>query len=61
MNICHDIFYYFHLQIEKVTKLQIGVDKLVGKVSIHLLHHAKSATYIVSIIIDVPAVVYIHS
>ena len=27
----------------KVTHLQIGIDKLVGKVSIDLLHRAKSA------------------
>ena len=33
----------FHLQItyRKVRNLQIGVNKLVGKVSINLLHYAK--------------------
>ena len=57
----------FHLQIayRKVRNLQIGVDKLVGKVLINLLHHEKSvvlsmftskaleAACIISIIIDV--------
>ena len=48
----------FHLQItyRKVRNLQIGVDKLVGKVAINLLHHTKSATYLFSIIIDAPVV-----
>ena len=47
----------------KVRNLQIGVDKLVGKVSINLLCHTKSADYIISIIIDAPAVAaaYAHS
>ena len=33
----------FHLQIayRKVRNMQIGVDKLVGKVLINLLHYAK--------------------
>ena len=35
--------------------LWIGVDKLVGKVSINLLCHAKSAAYVTNII-GVPAV-----
>ena len=36
----------------KVRNLQIGVNKLVGKVSINLLRHAKSAVCIISIIIN---------
>ena len=46
-----------------MRNLQIGVDKLVGKVSINLLRHTKSADYIINIIIDVPAaaVAYAHS
>ena len=44
----------FHHQItyRKVRNLQIGVNKLVGKVSINLLHHAQSATCVISIFID---------
>ena len=50
----------FHLQIayRKVRNLQICVDKLVGKASINLLSHTKSAA---GIIIDAPAVAYAHS
>ena len=44
-----------------MRNLKISVDKLVGKVSINLLHHAKSAACVISIIIDVPAVAYAHS
>ena len=54
----------FHLQItyRQMRNLQIGVDKLIEKVSINLLHHAKSAACIISIIIiNVPAVAYLHS
>ena len=53
----------FHLQIiyRKVRNLQNDVDKLVGKVVLKLLHHAKSAACIISIIIDVPAVAHVHS
>ena len=54
----------FRLQItyRKVRKLQFSVDKLVGKVSINLLHHAKLAACIISIIIiNVPTVAYPHS
>ena len=40
-----------------MRNLQKGVNKLVGKVLIKLLHHAKSAACLISIIIDVPAVV----
>ena len=49
----------FHLQMayRKVRNLQIGVDMLVRKVLINLLHRAKSATCIISII-KVPAVAY---
>ena len=64
----HGVSFYplligFHLQItyRKVQNLQIGVDKLVGKVSMNLLHHAKSAACIISIIINMPAVAYAHS
>ena len=43
------ILYYFsfHLQItyRKVINLQIGVNKLVGKVLINLLHHTKFIMY----------------
>ena len=43
----------------KVRNLQIGVDKILGKVSINLLHHAKSTGFIISIIIiDAPAVAF---
>ena len=42
-----------------MRNLQIGVDILVGKVSINLLHHTK-AVCIMSIIVDVPAVAYAH-
>ena len=47
----HPLLFIFHLQItyRKVRNLKIGVDKLVGKVSIHLLHQQKSAAYIISI------------
>ena len=45
-----------HLQ--KVRNLQIGVDKLVGKVLMNLLRHTKSAAHV---IIDAPAVAYTHS
>ena len=48
---CHDASFYpllvsFHLQItyRKVRNLQIGVNKLLGKVSINLLHHVKFIT-----------------
>ena len=41
--------------------MQIGADKLVGKKSINLLCHTKPATYIISIIINAPAVAYTHS
>ena len=37
----------------KVRNLQIGVEKLVGKVLINLFHHTKPAACIISIIIDV--------
>ena len=49
-----------HLQItySKMKNLQIGVYKLVGKVSINLLHHTKSAVCIISIIVNAPAVTY---
>ena len=43
-----------------MRNLQIGVDKLVGKVSINLLHPTKSAACIINIIIIVPAVAYVH-
>ena len=55
----HPLLLSFHLQIayRKLRNLQIGVDKLVGKVLINLLHHTKSAPCIISIIlINVPAV-----
>ena len=65
----HDVFFYpllvsFHLQIayKKVRNLQNRVDRLVGKVLIHSLHHTKFArACIISIIIDAPAVAYAHS
>ena len=49
----------FCLQIayNKMRNLQIGLDKLVGKVLINLLRHTKSVAW-VSIIINVPAVAY---
>ena len=47
----HGAFFYpllvtFHLQItyRKVKNLQIGVNKLVGKISINLLRHVKCIT-----------------
>ena len=57
------LFVSFHLQItyRKVRNLRIGINKLVGKVFINLLHHAKSAICvisIISIIIDAPAIAY---
>ena len=59
------LLFSFHLQItyRKVRNLQIGVKKLVGKVLINILHHrkSKSALFLFSIIIDDPAVAYIHS
>ena len=64
--LCHGVSFYplslsFHLQItyRKVRNLQIGVDKLIGKVSINSLHHVKfikSAACVISIIINVPAI-----
>ena len=53
----------FGLQItyRKVRNLQIGIDKFVGKVSINLLHHTKSAAYIISIIINTPVATYTHT
>ena len=41
--------------------LFLGGDKLVGQVSINLLCYTKSAAYIISIIIDAPAVTHIHT
>ena len=58
------ILYYlpnsFCLQIayRKVRNLQIGV---VGKVSIKNYHAKKSATCIISIVFNAPAVAYAHS
>ena len=51
---------FIHLQItyKKVRNLRIGVNKLVGKVLINLLHHTKLAVYIINIIIDAPAFAY---
>ena len=46
--------FLFSNHLQKVRNLQIGVNKLVRKVSINLLHHAKSATYVISIIIYAP-------
>ena len=64
----HGVSFYpillnFHLLItyRKVRNLQIGVDELVGKVSINLLHHANSAAGIFGIIIDALAVACAHS
>ena len=37
---------YLQITYRKVRDLQIGVDKLVGKASINLLPHTKSAPYI---------------
>ena len=50
----------FHIQItyRKVRNLQIGVNKLVGKVPIKLLRLSKSAICIISIIFDAPAIAY---
>ena len=45
-------------RLQKGEKPANSVNKLVGKVSINLLHHAKSAIYIISIIIDAPAIAY---
>ena len=66
--LCHGVSFYpilvnFCLQItyRKVRNLQIGVDKLVGKVSINLLRLAKSTACVIIIIIDVPAAAYTHS
>ena len=53
----------FCLQItyRKVRNLQIDIDKLVGRLLIKLiLHLAKLAACIISIIIDAPAVTYAH-
>ena len=44
-----------------MKNLRIGVDKVVGKVSINLLLNAKfvmPAAFVISIIINVPAVAY---
>ena len=51
----HPLLLGFCLQIayRKVKNLRIGVD--------NLLHHAKSAACVVSIIIDAPAIAYAHS
>ena len=50
----------FCLQIAyRKVNLQIGVNKLVGKVSINLLHHVKSAACIINIIIDTSTVAYV--
>ena len=51
------ILYYLAFACRKVRNLQIGVNELVGKVSISLLCHAKSAACVISIIIDLPAIV----
>ena len=50
----------FRLQIayRKVRNLEIGVDKLVGKVSINLLCHAKVSACIINIIIIIDALSY---
>ena len=47
----------FHLQIayRKARNLQIGVNKLVGKVLINLLRHTKLVACVISIIIHVPS------
>ena len=57
------ITFSFCLQITytKVRNLQIGIDNLVLKVSINLLHHKKSATCIITIIINPSTFLYIHS
>ena len=39
-----------------MRNLQIVVEKLIGKVLISLLYHAKSATSVISIVIDAHAV-----
>ena len=52
---------HLHVACRKVRNLQIDVDKLVGKVSINLLHHAKSFTCVISIIIVVPTASYAYS
>ena len=52
--LCHSVFFYhlllsFCLQFtyRKVRNLRIGVDKLVGKVSINLFRHVKSAACVI--------------
>ena len=44
-----------------MKNLRSGVDKVVGKVLINLLCHAKSAACVISIIINAPAVAYTNS
>ena len=51
------ILYYLAFIFKSLIEKQFGVEKLVGKMSINVLCHAKSATCIISIIIDAPAVV----
>ena len=60
-SLYHGVSFYpsllsFHLQTayRKVRNLQIGVNKLVGKVLINLLHHTK---LVACIIMDAPTVV----
>ena len=51
------ILYYLAFIFKSLIKTQFGIEKLVGKVSINILCHAKSAVCIISIIINAPAVV----
>ena len=55
------VSFHFQITYRKVRNLRIGVDKLVGKVLLNLLRHAKSAIWVISIIIDEPAVTYSNS
>ena len=56
------VFPFILYQLAFIFKLLIeiakGVNKLVGNVSINLLHHAKSAICVINIIIDTPAIAY---
>ena len=51
------VSFHFQIAYKNVRNMQVGVDKLVGKVLINLLHHAKSVTCVISTIIDAAAVV----
>ena len=59
--ITHVVFVFISLTKRWETCKLVLISLIVGKMLINLLRHAKSATCIISIIIDAPAVVYVHS